>query len=442
MHRQRWQRTITFAAFLLLTVMLGIWSTATAADFNWKRYSGTTIRVLMDQIEWINFMKPLTAEFEELSGIKVVYDIYPEDQRRQKLAMEFAGRMSTADVFYMQPINEGPYFEKAGYIVHLESFLKDPSLTQPEYDWQDFSKLSIENATVNGHIIAVPIMQEVSFLGYRKDLFEKHGVKVPTTFDEFKAAAAKLTLDGGPGGKIFGITMRGKKAAATSQWVVFLYGMGGRWLTEDRKPAINSPEAVEAFKTYGELLRNWGPPGAVNDTLYEVTSLFQQGRAAMMIDTSSRMQGIEDPAKSSVAGKVGYAVVPGGKAGQRPGAFANCLAISSFSKKQEAAWLFVQWASNKQNSLRNLLAGQSVPRESSWQAEAFRKIDKHPDMTQTILKSGEIGNKVVNPPVVAVAQAREIVGQVIVDSILGKTDVKDSADKAASDLAKLMKETE
>jgi multiple sugar transport system substrate-binding protein len=420
--------------FLLLMALPG---SGDAQTFNWKKYAGAEIRVVFAVNEWVNLMKGVTKEFEELTGIKVVYDIYPEDQHRQKLAMEFAGGMSTADVFYMHPRQEGMYYEKAGYFAPLEKFLSDPALTHAEYDWNDFNKAAIADVTINKHIVAVPIIQEVSFLGYRKDLFQKYGVKVPTTIDEFKDAAAKLTRDG-----VFGVTMRGRKAAATSQWVVFLYGMGGSWLTDDRKPAINSPVAVEAFKTYGEILRKYGPTGAVNDSVYEVLSVFQQGRAAMIIDTSSRMEGIEDAAKSSVAGKVGYAVVPGGKAGPKPGVLVSALSVSSFSKKKEAAWYYVQWASNKQNTLRNLLAGQSVPRDSAWQADAFKKVDKHPDMTKVILTSGKVGNNFWNPPIIAVPQVREIVGQVIVDAILGNTDVKAAADKAADEMAKIMKETE
>jgi multiple sugar transport system substrate-binding protein len=351
--------------------------------------------------------------------------------------------MSTADVFYMHPRQEGLYYEKAGYFAHLETFLSDPTMTHSEFDAKDFSKAAIEDVTINKHLIALPIIQEVSFLGYRKDLCQRYGVKVPTTFTEFMDAAAKLTRDyDGDGKNEYGITMRGRKAAATSQWVVFLYGMGGSWLTADRKPAINSPEAVESFKFYGEILRKYGPPGAVNDSIYEVLSLFQQGKAGMIIDTSSRMQAIEDATKSSVAGKVGYAVVPGGKAGPKPGVLVSALSISSFSKKKEAAWYFVQWATNKQNNLRNLLAGQSVVRDSAWQSDAFRKVDTHQDMTKAIVESGKVGNNLWNPPVIAVPQVREVVGQVIVDAILGKTNIKAAADKAAEEMAKIMKETE
>ena len=81
------------------------------------------------------------------------------------------------------------------------------------------------------------------------------------------------------------------------------------WL-KDGKPAISSPEAVKAFDFYGSLLRNYGPPGAVNYHWYECISLFVQGKAAMYTDVSNRIFFFEDPAKSQVVGKVGYALFP------------------------------------------------------------------------------------------------------------------------------------
>jgi multiple sugar transport system substrate-binding protein len=431
-------------AVLLVTVFcVASVFAASQRNFNWKRYAGTTLRIVFSQNEWVTAMQPLSKEFEDLTGIHLVYDVYPEDQARQKLAMEFAGGMSTADLFYMHPMQEGLYYEQAGYFAHLEKFLANKKLTNPQFDIKDFGEAGIKDATVKGHLIALPIVQEVSFLGYRKDLFNKYHVKVPQTFAELKAAAAKLTLDTDGDGKmdVYGITYRGRKAAATSQWVTFLYGMGGKWLTDDGAPAINSPEAIQAYETYGEILRKYGPPGAVNDSVYEVASNFSQGRAAMIIDTSSRLTQLEDKTKSLVAGKIGYAVVPGGSAGSKPAVLVSAIAMSSFSKHKEAAWLYLQWACSKEKNLFMLLKGQPVPRKSAWNNSQYKKTDKYPEMSKVILKSIQIGNNYWNPPVLSVAEVREAVGQVIVDAILGKANIKASADKAAQEMKKIIEST-
>ncbi|MFH1939765.1 MAG: hypothetical protein ABIK21_06440, partial [bacterium] len=53
--------------------------------------------------------------------------------------------------------------------------------------------------------------------------------------------------------------LRGKDAAATSQFVDFLYSFGGSWTDEKGNANIASAESVEAFKFYGKLLREYGP---------------------------------------------------------------------------------------------------------------------------------------------------------------------------------------
>ena len=78
-------------------------------------------------------------------------------------------------------------------------------------------------------------------LYYRKDLFDKYKIKVPRTMAELEEAAKKLHAMDEGGQKMVGIVLRGKKAAATSQWAPYLLSMGGSWLTKDRKPADELP---------------------------------------------------------------------------------------------------------------------------------------------------------------------------------------------------------
>jgi multiple sugar transport system substrate-binding protein len=242
------------------------------------------------------------------------------------------------------------------------------------------------------------------------------------------------------GQKVVGITLRGKKAAATSQWAPFLLGMGGSWL-KDGKPAIASPESVQALDLYGRLLRNYGPPGSVNYHWYECVSQFVQGKAAMFIDVNARIFYFEDPSKSQVVGKVGYALFPSGPAGQRPTMEVASMAISSKSKKKEAAYLFIQWTAGKDVALKMLQKGVPVPRASAWKDPKFLNEQRHKDWVETSLKSLEIASTDYNPPVVAVSEVRDAVGEVIVSSILGE-DVKAAANKANAEMAKIMEKTE
>lgn len=59
----------------------------------------------------------------------------------------------------------------------------------------DFNQADIQSHTVDGKIYGVRMIDDPQFFFYRKSLFDKAGVKVPTTLDELVEAAAKLTTD-------------------------------------------------------------------------------------------------------------------------------------------------------------------------------------------------------------------------------------------------------
>jgi len=437
----RWRVRLWLLLSVFLVSLLGLPGVSTAQKFDWQAFKGTSIRVMANKNVSGETIQSQVPEFEKLTGIKVTYETFTEDQYRQKVLLELAAGTGAVDVIHTATAQEGLKFWRSGWYEPLDEYLKNPRLTDPAFDLNDISKPALKGNTYDGKLVALPTTQQTTMLYYRKDLFEKHKVKVPQNFQELEEAAKKLhnTEDGGQ--KVVGIVLRGKKAAATSQWAPYLFSMGGDWLTKDGKPAINSPEAVKAFDLYGRLLRNYGPPGAVNYHWYEAVSLFVQGKAAMYTDVSNRIFFFEDPSKSQVVGKVGYALFPSGPAARRPTMEVWSMAVSSKSKKKEAAYLFVQWAASKDTILKIHMKGAPSVRASAWKDPMFLAEQKHKDWIEASLKSLEIASTEWNPPVVAVSEVRDEVGAVIVSSILGE-DVKAAADKAALEMAKIMEKTE
>jgi multiple sugar transport system substrate-binding protein len=165
----------------------------------------------------------------------------------------------------------------------------------------------------------------------------------------------------------------------------------------------------------------------------ESTSNFMEGKAAMIYDANVFKSLYENPKESKVAGKVGYAVIPAGPKGLQLPHVSNwslVIAKNSTPERQKAAWLFVQWATNKDNCLGALLAGVPSGRKSSWDSKEYKANDKQPDWTAATMRSFDIGQGQWNPPVINVPEIRDITGQVIVAAIEGK-DVPEAARKAA-----------
>src|SRR5499425_1003005 len=390
-------------------------------QFNWQQAKGSQLRVMLNKHPWQGAIEPHLKEFEALTGVKLVTEVYPEDQFRAKVLVELTSGASSIDVF-----------------------MKNPALTAPDYNWNDFLEKTREAMVIEGKIVGAFIQVENASLMYRKDVFQKYGVKVPTTLDEVEAAAKALngkamTDDGQPG---YGIVARGKRAAATSTFAAYLHAMGSTWLGPNREPMFNNEDGVKALELYGRLLRQYGPPGSENNHWYEASSIFSQGKSAMYTDSNALFPVIEDPQKSKVIGKVGYALFPRGAKGQYGSTVAVWgLAMPKTSQNQKAAWLFMQWATAKEQ----VLAVQSEKgvlgaRESVWKDP--KGLAKMPaDLRESLTVGSKVGTPLWNPPVVAVAECRDAIGAAIVVSIQGG-DVRAADNKAAADVRRIMAETE
>jgi multiple sugar transport system substrate-binding protein len=428
-------KSIALAALLCT----GLMSATASAQIDWKQAQGTEIRFLMNKHPFTTYIEPKIAEFEKLTGVKVVMESFPEDQYRNKLTIELnAG--GKVDGFMIMPGQDDLYYSKAGWLQPLDGYIADPKLTDRSWDPKDFFASFAKASSVDGKQIGVVINAETSLLAYRKDLFAKFNRKVPTTMKELEETAKFFYGKEVDGKKLVGITLRGKGAAATSQWVDFLYTFGGSWTNAKGQSNFASPEDIASFKFYGDLLRLYGPQGGTMLHWAESTSAFMEGKAAMIYDANVFKSLYENPKESRVAGEVGYAVIPAGPKGLRLPHVSNwSLSISKNStpERQKAAWLFVQWATNRDNCLGALLAGVPSGRVSSWASKEYKANDKQPDWTAATMKSFDIGQGQWNPPVINVPEIRDITGQVIVAAIEGK-DVAAAAKKAAELMDKKM----
>ena len=361
----------------------GMMSATAFAAVDWKQFQGTEIRFLMNKHPFTTYIEPKVAEFEKMTGIKVAIEAFPEDQYRNKRTIELnAG--GKVDGYMIMPGQDDLHYWKAGWLQPLDAYIADPKLTDADWNPKDFFASFAKASSVDGKQIGVVINAETSLLAYRKDLFTKFKQKVPETMKELEQVAKFFYGKEVDGKKMVGITLRGKGAAATSQWVDFLYTFGGSWTNAQGKSNFASPEDIAAFKFYGDLLRNYGPQGGTMLHWAESTSMFMEGKAAMIYDANVFKALYENPKESKVAGKVGYAVIPAGPAGRLPHVSNWSLSISKTStpERQKAAWLFVQWATNKENCLGALLAGVPSGRASSWSSTEYKAKDKHPDWTE------------------------------------------------------------
>jgi multiple sugar transport system substrate-binding protein len=132
-------------------------------------------------------------------------------------------------------------------------------------------------------------------LFYNKDLLDAAGVQPPSTWDELKSAAAKLTKDGKYGLALSAIPSE----EGTWQFLPFFWSNGGDL------SKVDSPQGVAALQYVTDLVTSGSASkSALNWNQNDVADQFLSGNAAMMINGSWNLNKL-DAEKS-----LHYAVVP------------------------------------------------------------------------------------------------------------------------------------
>lgn len=396
-----------------------------------------TIRVLLANHPYADVLRPLIPEFEAKTGVKVNVESYDENQLTQKLTTEFATRSSTVDVFMTRPLQEGKMFYRNGWYENLSSMLKDTKKTPSNYSFEDYSVSSVNAVTYKNDVYTIPLVTEWQVLYYRTDLFKAAGLQPPTNFDELIAAAKKFT---NPSKDMYGIVSRGQRGAAVTQFSSYLYNYGGDFIT-DGKAVINSPAAIEALKFYGNMLKQYGPPGVTNMSWPQGQALFQSGKVAMWTDASVFLGNLTDPTKSQVSDKVGVAMFPAGPKGNHPYTVVSWgMAISKQSKNKDLAYNFLMWATSKDLAIKAMIEkGITMARNSVWtDPTILAKFDKQ--LALTAVKIGAIGTPYDRPLMTAVGEARDAIGDVIVMSIEngGTGDIAGASNNATKKVNELL----
>ncbi|MBP7095033.1 MAG: sugar ABC transporter substrate-binding protein [Spirochaetia bacterium] len=395
------------------------------------------VRVLLANHPYADVLKTLVPEFEKTYGVKVNVESYDENQLSAKLMTEFATRMSTVDVFMTRPLQEGKLMYLNGWYENLSPYLKDSKKTPKDFDFADFAQSAVGASTYAKNQYAIPLVTEWEVLYYRTDLFAAAGLKPPTTLAELEAAAKILT---DPSKEQYGIVSRGQRGANVTQFSSYLYAFGGDFL-KGGKAVFDSPEALEAFKYYGRLLKNYGPPGVTGMSWAQGLALFQAGKVAMWTDASVFLGQARDPSKSVVADKVGVAAFPAGPKANKPYFVTSwAMAIAKQSRNKDVAYKFLTWATSKAVLKKAMVdKGLTVARNSPWQDPAVLALfDKQ--LAATATATIPLATGYDRPLMTAVGEARDAIGDVIVAAIEagGTTDLSAQAKAAVKKVNELL----
>ncbi|ACL69095.1 ABC transporter substrate-binding protein [Halothermothrix orenii] len=367
----------TFLLMLVALFLVSLTAVVGAAEFDWKRFEGETIKLLLNKHPYTDGVLKELDKFEKMTGINVEYDILPEEQYFNKVTVTLSSGSSEYDIFMTGAYQVWQY-APPGWMEPLDKYIEDNSLTSPDWDKNDFIPGIINSLKWNlqpgselgtGKQWALPLGWEENCLVYRKDIFEKYNLKVPETLDEVievgKIIEEKTDLTG--------IVVRGTRSWATIHPGFYsgLVASGGFDYDGNLKPQMNSEVALEFTKKWVEMIKEVGPEQWTTYTWYDVSNALGSGKAAMMYDADT-LGFWADHADERLA----WAPGPGlNKKADKTNVWIWSLAMSAHSNSKEPAWYFLQWVTGKEFLTTAAVKhdGLNPVRKSIWENPDFKE---------------------------------------------------------------------
>lgn len=322
-----------------------------------KEFSGTEITIVweagLQALDPLNFSGP---KWKELTGIDVKVIEVSTAEMFTKILQEHRAGTGAYDALNVIP-SWMPDLARAGALEPLDAYVDKYGYRD---ELQKIAPVYRDNQMkVGDTIYGFPDDGDVFLFYYRKDILEENGLAVPTTWDEFAETAQALTDKYAP--EMYGAAMF--RDAPYTQWMFqerFRVEGGKFFDAETMKATVNSETGVKVFTEMREE-NKFMPPGVETWGFVENLAAFLAGDTAMTVSWPpygrwAAGYGTDEEAlswvpKSEIAGKVGYALPPGGHP-QLAAGFS--LSVSSSSKNKEAAYLFIQWLNSEDVSLERV----------------------------------------------------------------------------------------
>jgi multiple sugar transport system substrate-binding protein len=252
-----------------------------------------------------------------------------------------------------------------------------------------FDPLFLAEAIQGGKLLWAPWVGIPAAILYRKDIFEKAGIKVfPKTQDEFLALAKKLTVDTDGDGKIdqYGWAIVGTpNGSGAGRFHSMVINGGAFNVKEDSNGKFISGASLKGYETalqlYGDAIKaGVVPPGYTTSGYPEASSQIATGKGVMML-TGPHSMGIIVTQNPALKGKLAAFPIPTANgAGQITTLGQHGYAVSRSSKNKELAAQYIKFMLSTKNILvyndleyrvPSRLVAQQDPKVKSGMAAGF-----------------------------------------------------------------------
>ena len=342
----------------ILVFVLVIFSTVIFTGCSGKQANNDGV-VTITLSGWSNLLEKqllqqVVEQFEALNPtIKVRYDAIA-DEYMDVLKTRLIGE-TAADVFYLDAL-EAPGLITPGVLEPLNDYIK------ADFDLQDIIPNLLNAFVRDGVIYGLPKDFSTLALFYNKKAFARAGLtQPPTTWEELRSYAKKLTVDNNRDGKIeqygFGISPE------LARQVFMIKAFGGELVDANNNAAFASPQSLKGLQlVVDQYLKD---KSAAQPTDVGTTSggeIFGQGKAAMVIEGPWIISYLKETFPNLEYGVVEVPTIAGKKGTM---AYTVAYVMNKKSEHKLAAWKLIAYLTGKEGMTAWTKTGLALPTRAS-----------------------------------------------------------------------------
>lgn len=269
------------------------------------------------QVDMIGWAFPITSfyakELEKCNGVqnlRVNTQLLDSGSAKEQTRLALSGKGTSP--YEIVHVDDALLTDLAaqGQIQPLDEFI---AKYKDQYDLGDISAALYKLGTYDGKVYGIPIVANTMHYFYNMDVFARHGLSVPETYDDVIASCAVLKGD-----KDLEMPFTINLHAGWAWRVEFhnmLKAYGGDWLNADSTPKFNGPEGVKAVEKILEVVEACMGPDGLTLSIDDVEIGLETGTQASANTWASRAANMDNPDKSKFVGKIGFAPAPRAVAG-------------------------------------------------------------------------------------------------------------------------------
>lgn len=246
-------------------------------------------------LEFWSFYQGSEADFVEKwvddfnashTDVQVHHTVVSQTEYTTTLIPTALANGTAPDILYVEPSTFTKYAE-AGALADLTPYYTDALKA-------DILPAVLDSATYDGKILALPMELETLGLFYDKDLLASEGITPPTTWEELKAAAQKLTTD-----KRYGLVLPVEDSGYTLfNFYPFMWMAGADVTDADGNYTVNTPQMADALDFWGSFVQSGSSPTSLQIGPWDVGNI-ATGVAAMQESGSYAIKATETDYKDA-----------------------------------------------------------------------------------------------------------------------------------------------